>query len=225
LVLDSAEVSNSLPTTHSSRNRESSRSQEQQRSTDRMAYATPLASDIADLKRREFEGRAVATSPHNPKDHPGPLRTSGFIRSARSAPEGRAEGASSGIPREIEGAGRYRDGVETRVLLGLGVRGCPKRDLSKSPKSFEIMVSAAGLEPATHALKGSPNQLQTITCTSSLLHARLNKIKEIQTRHRSGCPEGARDSSSTNLNKISTIFVSIAKWYGLSYDIRDNGLA
>src|SRR6266699_5170751 len=55
----------------------------------------------------------------------------------------------------------------------------------------ESMVNAAGLEPATHALKGSPNQLQTTTCTSSLLHARRKKIKEIQRRHRSGCPEGA----------------------------------
>jgi len=69
-----------------------------------MAYATPLTSDIADLKWGECEGRAVAASSHNPKDHPGPLRPSGFIR-ARSAQEGRADGASSGIPREIEGAG------------------------------------------------------------------------------------------------------------------------
>ena len=40
----------------------------------------------------------------------------------------------------------------------------------------------------TRALKGSPTQLQITTCTSSLLHARHNKIKQIRTRHSSGCP-------------------------------------
>jgi len=72
-----------------------------------------------------------------------------------------------------------------------------------NPKGF--MVSAAGLEPATHALKGSPTQLQTITCTSSLLHARPNKINEMPTRHRSGCPEGAQnpaENASTRLQGI-----------------------
>ena len=44
----------------------------------------------------------------------------------------------------------------------------------------------------TRALKGSPTQLQITTCTSSLLHARHNKIKQIRTRHSSGCPEGVR---------------------------------
>jgi hypothetical protein len=39
----------------------------------------------------------------------------------------------------------------------------------------------------THALKGSSTQLQTTTCTSSLLHARLNEINEMPTGHRSGC--------------------------------------
>jgi len=54
------------------------------------------------------------------------------------------------------------------------------------------LVSAAGFEPATHALEGSPTQLQTTTCTSSLLHARHDKIKQIRTRHPSECPEGVR---------------------------------
>src|SRR4029077_3535537 len=127
---------------------------EQQRSTDRVAHSAPVARDVADLKRRECEGRTVADTSHNPKDHPGSLRTSSFIRSARSAQQGRADGASSGISREIEGAGDDRHGVETRVLLALGVRGCPKRTLPKSANCFGILVSAAGLEPATHALKG-----------------------------------------------------------------------
>ncbi len=65
---------------------------------------------------------------------------------------------------------------------------------------LKILVSAAGLEPATHALKGSPTQLQTITCTSSLLHARHNKINEMPTRHRSGCPEGARNPASRTMS-------------------------
>jgi len=45
----------------------------------------------------------------------------------------------------------------------------------------------------TRTLKGSPTQIQTTTCTSSLLDARCNKIKQIQTRNRSGCPEGAQN--------------------------------
>ena len=45
----------------------------------------------------------------------------------------------------------------------------------------------------THLLKGSPNQTATTTCTSSLLHARRNKINEMPTGHRSGCREGARN--------------------------------
>ncbi len=61
-------------------------------------------------------------------------------------------------------------------------------------------MSAAGFEPATHALKGSSTQLQTITCTSSLLHARRNKINEMPTRHRSGCPEGARNPASRTMS-------------------------
>ena len=50
--------------------------------------------------------------------------------------------------------GRYRNRVKTRAPFALGVRGCPNSTLPKSAKYFEIMVSAAGLEPATHALKG-----------------------------------------------------------------------
>ena len=50
--------------------------------------------------------------------------------------------------------GRYRNGVETGVEFALGVRGCPKSTLPKSAKYIEILVSAAGFEPATHALKG-----------------------------------------------------------------------
>jgi len=96
--------------------------------------------------------------------------------------------------------GRYRNGVETRVSLALGVRGCPKSALPKSAKYFEILVSAAGFEPATHALKGSPTQFQTTTCTSSLFHARPNKINEMPTRHRSGCPEGARNPASRTMS-------------------------
>jgi hypothetical protein len=119
-----------------------------------MAHATPVASDIADLKRGECEGRTVTASSHNPKDYAGALRTSSFSRSARSPQEGRADGDSSGIPGEIEGSGRYRNGVKSSVSLALGVRGCPKSALPKSTKYFEILVSAAGFEPATHALKG-----------------------------------------------------------------------
>ena len=118
-----------------------------------MAHATPVTSDIANLKRGECESCTITASSHNPKDYPGALRTSSFSRSARSTQQGRADGASIGIPGEIEGAGRYRNGVETIVSLALGVRGYPEPSLPRSVKYFEILVSAAGLEPATHALK------------------------------------------------------------------------
>jgi hypothetical protein len=65
---------------------------------------------------------------------------------------------------------------------------------------IEFLVSAAGLEPATHALKESPNLMLTTTCTSGLLHARRNKFREMQTRHSSGCPEGVRDSDSERVS-------------------------
>src|SRR5664279_4712137 len=78
-------------------------------------------------------------------------------------------------------------------------------EMKRRQKNFQrlacnSMVSAAGFEPATHALKESPTQLQTTTCTSSLLHARHNKINEIPTRHRSGCPEGARTPASRTMS-------------------------
>ena len=144
----------SLPSSHPSRNRKNLWNQEQQGSTARMAHASPVASDIADLKRGECESRTITASSPNPKDYPGALRTGGFRRSAGSPQEGRANGSSGGILREAESAERYRNGVETRVSLALGVRGCPKPTLPKSARYFEVLVSAAGFEPATHALKG-----------------------------------------------------------------------
>ena len=153
---DSIHLSNSLPTSYPSRHRKNLWNQEQQGSTDRMAHATPVASDIADLKRGECESRTITASSPNPKDYPGALRTGGFRRSAGSPQEGRANGSSGGILREAESAERYRNGVETRVSLALGVRGCPKPTLPKSARYFEVLVSAAGFEPATHALKEYP---------------------------------------------------------------------
>jgi hypothetical protein len=64
-----------------------------------------VASDIADPKWGECEGGTVTASSHNPKDYPGVLRTRGFSRSAGSPQEGRADGASIGIPGEIERRG------------------------------------------------------------------------------------------------------------------------
>jgi hypothetical protein len=88
-------------------------------------------------------------------------------------------------------------------------------------------VSAAGLEPATHALKGPLNHMLTTTCTSSLLHTRRNKISEMQKRHSSGCPEGAprflTQSCQLPACQSRTILFAIVKWSGLFYDIRDNG--
>jgi len=89
--------------------------------------------------------------------------------------------------------------LHRRSRTRTGLPGCPESALPNSSNYFEILVSAAGIEPATHALKGSPTQSQTTTCTSSLLHARHNKINEMRTRHRSGCPEGARNPASRTL--------------------------
>lgn len=80
--------------------------------------------------------------------------------------------------------------VQIRRGIGLGrmgTEGCVPCNSRTSPK--------------IHALKGSPNQLQTITCTSSLLHARRNKINEMPTMHRSGRPEGARNRASRTMSR------------------------
>ena len=147
---DPVYVSNPFPTSHSPCNRAGLNPQEQQASADWVAHAAPITSYIADLERRECEGRTIATSSHHPQDNLGTLRTSGFRRPAESTQEGRPDGASGEISREIESAKRCPNCVETV----LGVRGCPKSLLPKSSKYFKNLVSAAGLEPATHALKG-----------------------------------------------------------------------
>ena len=147
---DPVYVSNPFPTSHSPCNRASLDPQEQQASADWVAYAATITSYIADLKRRECEGRTIATSSHHPQDNLGTLRTSGFRRPAESTQEGRPDGAAGEIFQEIESAKGCPNCVETV----LGVRGCPKSTPPKSSKYLEIMVSAAGLEPATHALKG-----------------------------------------------------------------------
>jgi len=66
-----------------------------------------------------------------------------------AASKGRPDGAAGEILREIESPERCPNWVET----ARGVRGCPKSALPKFTNYFEILVSAAGLEPATHALK------------------------------------------------------------------------
>ncbi len=147
---DPVYASNPFPTSHSPCNRTSLNPQEQQASADWVAHAAPITSYIADLERRECKGRTIATSSHHPQDNLGTLRPSGFRRPAESAQEGRPDGAAGEIFREIESAKRCPNCVETVR----GVRGCPKSTLPKSPKYLEILVSAAGFEPATHALKG-----------------------------------------------------------------------
>ena len=80
-------------------------------------------------------------------------------------------------------SGHSAENVIPEVIIG---------DAASTAVTESYMVSAAGLEPATHALKGSPTQLQTTTCTSSLLHSGHCRINEMQIRHGSGCPEGAQ---------------------------------
>jgi hypothetical protein len=89
-------------------------------------------------------------------------RAACYIES-RSLGRRREGGASIGIPGEIEGSGCYRNSVETRISLALGVRGCPKSALPKLVTYIEMLVSAAGLEPATHALKEYPALLASVS--------------------------------------------------------------
>jgi hypothetical protein len=51
----------------------------------------------------------------------------------------------------IIGSGFMKRPREFRLVW---VSGVPETEPAKVPNSFGIMVSAAGLEPATHALKG-----------------------------------------------------------------------
>jgi hypothetical protein len=105
----------------------------------------------------------------------------------------RAFAALAGQPaKTIANAGRHK----TRHS---GKTGKPRVEgkIARNVREYKgFLVSAAGLEPATHALKGSPNLVQTTTCTSSLLHTPHNKISEMQIRRSSGCPEGVRDFPS-----------------------------
>jgi hypothetical protein len=91
---------------------------------------------------------------HHSEDNLGTLRTSSYCRPPEGSQEGRQNGASAEVSRDLEREkrSRKRAGLLTSNLLG--ARGCPKRILPKSANCFEILVSAAGFEPATLALKG-----------------------------------------------------------------------
>ena len=79
-------------------------------------------------------------------------------------------------------------------------RSQAKKTTRDRPTAPETTVSAAGFGPATHALKKSPNQFELTTCMSSYLHPWQNNINEIQTEHRSGCPEAARNPASRTIS-------------------------
>src|SRR5690348_16475674 len=96
------------------------------------------------------QSNAAATSPHDAEDNVGVLCTGGFGRPTEGSQQGRPDGASDEFFGETEGESRHGTCVKTRVSLVLGVRGCPKPNQPTSPKHFRILVSAAGLEPATH---------------------------------------------------------------------------
>ena len=48
------------------------------------------------------------------------------LEQAASAQSAAIHGASGGVLREVESAERYRNCVETKALLALGVRGVPE---------------------------------------------------------------------------------------------------
>jgi hypothetical protein len=151
---NSLHLPNLVPSSHSSCNRTSLGTQEQQTRTDRLAHVAPITCYLADLERGECEGHANTAASHNPEDNPRTLCASRFCRSTEGAQEGRQNGAPAEISREIEGEKRYHNRVSLRLSGVLGAQGCPVATVATDPKCFGIMVSAAGFEPATHALKG-----------------------------------------------------------------------
>ena len=155
---------NPLPTPHSTRDRAGLRTQEQQASAHRLAYASTVVSHAAYLKWGECEGHTITTAAHHSQNHSGTLRTSGFRRPTEGAQEDRQNGASVEISRKIEGEKHgcdcvgllisKRNGEGLLIANFHGAWGCPDATRCNWHNCFEIMVSAAGFEPATHALKG-----------------------------------------------------------------------
>src|SRR5579864_305657 len=150
---------NSLSPAHSPCDRTSFRTQEQQGSAHRLAYAAPFACHTAHFERGKCEGHAVTTATHHSEDNPRTLRAGGLCRSTESPQEGRQNGASAEIFREIESekcASGKRVGLpisqrnRERLLIAnfRGAWGCPVATRCNWRKRFEIMVSAAGFEPA-----------------------------------------------------------------------------
>jgi hypothetical protein len=115
---------------------------------------TPILGDFADLERGECKGGTITATSYHTEDYPGALLPSGFIRPAGSPQESCQNGSSRRIRREVEGEACQGNCLRRGISAALGVRGCPKSTLPKSAKCFKILVSAAGFEPATHALKG-----------------------------------------------------------------------
>ena len=161
---NSLHVPNPLPTSHSSCNRASLRTSEQQARPDRMAHSTSVASHAARLERGECKSHTIATAAHHSKNNLGTVRASGFRRSTEGASENCQNGASGEVPRDVESQKRNRESVgllssqrnrEGLLITNLrGARECPVATCCNWSKAFEILVSAAGFEPATHALKG-----------------------------------------------------------------------
>ena len=121
-------------------------------------------SNTAHLKWRECEGRSITASAHHAEDNPRTLRAGRFRRPTEGPQEGRQNGASTQVSAEIKSEKRSFDcvgaSISKRNSEGLlianfrGAWGCPVATCGNCSKCFEILVSAAGFEPATHALKG-----------------------------------------------------------------------
>ena len=85
------------------------------------------------------------------------------LKSIADAPKARGTTRELYFRRRLERAeGPWLQLQQTRCRRLLGARGCPNRNLLKTDKCFRIMVSAAGFEPATHALKGHPTALALV---------------------------------------------------------------
>ncbi len=77
------------------------------------------------------------------------LRKSRYRRTGESTQEDHPDLACGEIPREIESAKRCPN-----CLKPFGASERARNQLPKSSKYLEILVSAEGFEPSTHALKG-----------------------------------------------------------------------
>src|SRR6266568_1421958 len=154
---DAVHVSDPLPQTHPAGDREGLRPQEQQAGADRLAYPATVAGNPIDLERRERQSHAVPAPPYHPDFDTCSVFPSRQFGSAEGARQGGSDGIAKGDVEEAASqASNFRAIEKAGIFIpaSYGVLWRLKRASKIRRKSFRIMVSALGLEPRTHALKG-----------------------------------------------------------------------